>query len=83
MWHIAGMPIVERNYALVVNSFFWTILAMIFIVMRLFTRAYIVKRVGMDDYLMVAAMVSSFLILLQWSGKSWSVFLSSLVYNKD
>ncbi|EPE34284.1 hypothetical protein GLAREA_09978 [Glarea lozoyensis ATCC 20868] len=59
MWHVAGMPIVERNYALVVNTFFWTILAMIFIAMRLFTRAYIVKRVGIDDYLMVCAMAFS------------------------
>ena len=63
MWHIAGMPIVERNYALVVNAFLWTILALIFIGMRLFTRACIVKKVGMDDYLMVAAMVSPSLLL--------------------
>jgi hypothetical protein len=58
MWYVAGMPIVERNYALVVNTFLWTILALIFISMRLFTRAFIVKKVGIDDYLMIATMVS-------------------------
>jgi hypothetical protein len=58
MWYIAGMKIVPRNYALVVNSFFWTILALIFIIIRLFTRGCIVKKIGLDDWLMAAAMVS-------------------------
>jgi hypothetical protein len=57
MWNIAGMLIVERNYALVVNPLLWTILALDFFTTRLFTRAHIVKRVGIDNYLMVAAMV--------------------------
>jgi hypothetical protein len=60
MWHIAGLPIVERNYALVVNTLLWTTVALAFIGMRLFTRAYIVKKVGMDDYLMIVAMVGTF-----------------------
>jgi hypothetical protein len=60
MWHIAGLPIVERNYALVVNTLLWTTVALVFIGMRLFTRAYIVKKVGMDDYLMIVAMVGTF-----------------------
>lgn len=57
MWYIAGMPVVERNYALVANSLLWTTLAFIVLMLRLFTRAFIVKRVGVDDYLMTGAMV--------------------------
>ena len=58
MWYVCDVPIVPRNNALVVNSFLWTALAFIFICMRLFTRAVIVKRLGWDDWLMTAAMVS-------------------------
>jgi len=58
VWHIGGMEVVERNHALVVNSFFWTILAFIVTILRLFTRGYVIKRIGPDDWLMTGAMVS-------------------------
>lgn len=58
-WYIGGMVIVERNYALIVNMFLWTSLAFIILVLRLYTRAILIRRVGADDYLMVAAFVSS------------------------
>ena len=58
VWYIGGMEVVERNHALVVNSFFWTILAFIIVVLRLFTRGYVIKRIGPDDWLMAGAMVS-------------------------
>lgn len=58
MWHIGDIEIVPRNYALVVNGYLWTSLAFMFVVMRLYTRAIIVKRLGWDDWLMTAAMVS-------------------------
>jgi hypothetical protein len=53
------MEIVERNYALVVTMFLFTSLAFIILVARLYTRAIIVRRMGADDYLMVAAFVRS------------------------
>jgi hypothetical protein len=58
MWYVGNIPIVPRNYALVVNSFLWTAITFIFICMRLFTRAAIVKNLWWDDWLMTAAMVS-------------------------
>jgi hypothetical protein len=58
MWYIAGIPVIERNKALVVNEFFWTILALLIIIARFYTRAVLVKKVGGDDWLMLAAMVS-------------------------
>lgn len=58
-WYVAGVEIVERNYALVANMFLWTALALIFLALRMYTRAIILRRVAADDYLMVAAFVSS------------------------
>ncbi|KAH6668463.1 hypothetical protein B0J14DRAFT_658374 [Halenospora varia] len=59
MWHLAGMPVVERNYALVVNSFGWTSLALVVICLRLFTRAIIVRGLGWDDWFMAGAFINS------------------------
>ena len=58
-WYIGDMEIVERNYALIVNMFLWTSLAFVILVLRLYTRAVLIRRVGADDYMMVAAFVSS------------------------
>lgn len=58
MWYIAGMPVVERNYALVANMFVWTSLALVVIFLRLYTRGVVVKRLGVDDWLMSAALAS-------------------------
>jgi hypothetical protein len=57
-WYIGGMVIVPRNHALVVNMFLWTSLAFIILVLRLYTRGVIIRRLGADDYLMVSAFVS-------------------------
>jgi energy-converting hydrogenase Eha subunit A len=58
MWYLAGIPVVERNHAMVVNTFLWTILALIVIIARFYTRAVLVKSIGYDDWLMLSAMVS-------------------------
>ncbi|KAG9246623.1 putative integral membrane protein [Calycina marina] len=59
MWNFGGIHIVPRNYALVVDTLFWTILAFICISLRIYTRWVIVKRVGWDDWLMTLAMAVS------------------------
>lgn len=59
LWYIAGMEIVERNHALVFNMFFWTILAFVILMLRLYTRAVVIRHIGADDYLMVGALVAS------------------------
>jgi hypothetical protein len=64
MWYVAGIPIVERNHATVVNILFWGPLAVVFIVLRIYTRAFITKRLGWDDWLMLAAMASSIVTLV-------------------
>ena len=58
MWHIGTMPVVDECHDLVVNAILWTALAFVAVCLRLFTRGFIVKRTGWDDYLMAAAMVS-------------------------
>lgn len=62
MWHIGTMPVVDECHDLVVNAILWTVLAFAAVGLRLFTRGFIVKRMGWDDYLMASAMVSSFSI---------------------
>lgn len=39
MWYLAGLQIVDRNYAMVVNAFLWTALALVTMIARLYTRA--------------------------------------------
>lgn len=63
MWYIGPMPVVDECHDLVVNAILWTALAFVAVGLRLFTRGFIVKRTGWDDYLMAAAMVSSFSVL--------------------
>lgn len=58
MWHLGTMPVVDECHDLVVNALLWTALALVAVGLRLFTRGIIVKRIGWDDYLMAAAMVS-------------------------
>ncbi|KAL2293060.1 hypothetical protein FJTKL_08061 [Diaporthe vaccinii] len=59
MWHIGPMPVVDECHDLVVNAILWTVLAFVAVGLRLFTRGFIVKRMGWDDYLMASAMVCS------------------------
>ncbi len=58
MWFVGPVPIVERNNGLVFSAFFFTSLAVLTVSMRIYTRTVIVKNLGVDDYLMVAAIVS-------------------------
>lgn len=58
MWHLATMPVVDECHDLVINAILWTTLALVAVALRLLTRGFIVKRMGWDDYLMAAAMVS-------------------------
>ncbi|KAF3761521.1 hypothetical protein M406DRAFT_220825, partial [Cryphonectria parasitica EP155] len=44
--------------SLVVNAFLWTTLALTIVILRLYTRAILVRALGWDDCLMAAAMVS-------------------------
>jgi hypothetical protein len=68
MWSIVGIPVVPRNHAMVVNTFLWTILALVVVGLRIYTRAVLVKKVGYDDWLMLSAMVRniSSLTFIQW-----------------
>ncbi|KAG6366958.1 hypothetical protein INS49_001139 [Diaporthe citri] len=53
------MQVVDECHDLVVNAILWTALAFVAVGLRLFTRGFIVKRMGWDDYLMASAMVCS------------------------
>lgn len=58
MWYIGGLPVVERNHAMVATLFFFTTLAFLLVCLRMITRTMLVRNVGVDDGLMVAATVS-------------------------
>ncbi|KAF7557723.1 hypothetical protein G7Z17_g413 [Cylindrodendrum hubeiense] len=47
--YVAGIFVPEVNYALVGVGFTFTILAIIFVVLRIFTRVWLVRGVGADD----------------------------------
>ncbi|RYO96259.1 hypothetical protein DL765_011640 [Monosporascus sp. GIB2] len=72
LWYVGGLPVVERNHPMVATLFFFTTLAFSVVCLRLFTRIVLVRNVGADDCLMVAAMVGSIIYLT-------AVFQPSLV----
>lgn len=57
MWYVGDIPIVDENHALVFSGFLFTTLAFVVISARLFTRAVLVRNVGVDDILMCIAFV--------------------------
>jgi hypothetical protein len=59
MWYLGSTPVVAENYGLVFTSFSFAMLALVVVGLRVYTRAFVVKRLGTDDYLMVVAMVST------------------------
>ncbi|RYP59457.1 hypothetical protein DL770_010194 [Monosporascus sp. CRB-9-2] len=63
LWYVGGLPVVERNHPMVATLFFFTTLAFVIVCLRLFTRIVLVRNVGADDCLMVAAMVGSIIYL--------------------
>lgn len=76
MWHIGTMPVVDECHDLVVNAILWTALAFVAVGLRLFTRGFIVKRMGWDDYLMASAMVSPFSIFSHYRSSRLLAILS-------
>lgn len=59
MWYVGNIPIVEKNHSIVATGFAFSILAFLTISMRLYTRAVLVKNLGIDDFLIVAAFLGS------------------------
>lgn len=59
MWHIAGIEVIDDLHPLVVLMLGWTALAFIVILLRIYTRAVLVRQLGADDWLMAMAMVLS------------------------
>ena len=61
LWYVGDVRVVERSHALFFLEFFFTTLAVVTVSMRMFTRAVLVRNVGIDDVLMCFAVVSSLL----------------------
>lgn len=57
MLYVGDIPIVERNNGLVITGFLFTSLAFLAVSLRIITRAVIVRNLGPDDYLIIAAVV--------------------------
>ncbi|KAG9256275.1 uncharacterized protein F5Z01DRAFT_503237 [Emericellopsis atlantica] len=53
--YVADIEIVPRNYGLVVSSFLFTTMALLAVIMRIYTRSALVQNVGADDVLIVLA----------------------------
>ncbi|KAJ3526341.1 hypothetical protein NM208_g11236 [Fusarium decemcellulare] len=53
--YVAGIFVPEQNYALVGVGFTFTVLAVAFVVVRIITRAWLVRGVGFDDAFIVLA----------------------------
>ncbi|KAM4057385.1 putative integral membrane protein [Hirsutella rhossiliensis] len=56
MWYVGDIAIVDRNHGLVLAGFLFTSLASLAVWLRIFTRAVLVRNVGLDDYFICAAM---------------------------
>ncbi len=57
MWFVADIPIPDTVHGLVVSLFVFTSLAFVAVGMRVYTRVRLIKMMGVDDYLIVVAMV--------------------------
>lgn len=57
MWYIADTPVPDTVQGLVVSLFLFTSLALIVVGLRVYTRVRIVRKMEVDDYLIVVAMV--------------------------
>ncbi len=57
MWYLGDTPIVDRNHGLVVSLFFFTSLSLIIVSLRIYARMRMIRNMGADDYLIIAAMV--------------------------
>ncbi|KAM7188933.1 Satratoxin biosynthesis SC1 cluster protein 4 [Naviculisporaceae sp. PSN 640] len=59
MWYIGSIPIVDNNHSIVATGFAFGTLAFLTISIRIYTRAILVKNLGLDDFLIVAAFLGS------------------------
>lgn len=59
MWYIGSIPIVENNHSTIATGFAFGTLAFLTISIRIYTRAILVKNLGIDDFLIVAAFLGS------------------------
>jgi hypothetical protein len=59
MWYLAGIKVGDGLHTLVVSMFMWTALAFVILLLRLYTRAVIVRQLGADDWLMALSMLAS------------------------
>lgn len=53
--YVADIDIVERNHGLVISLFVFTTLAVVAVIMRLFTRLILVRAIGTDDVFITIA----------------------------
>lgn len=53
--YVADINIVERNHGLVISLFIFTVLAVVAVSMRIFTRLFLVRAIGVDDVFITLA----------------------------
>ncbi|KAK3336290.1 putative integral membrane protein [Cercophora scortea] len=59
MWYLGDTPVVERSHGLVFSAFFFTILSLIVVSMRIYTRVGLLGNMGTDDVLICFALVGA------------------------
>ena len=59
VWYIGDVVVPEKAHGLVFVLFFFTTLAAIAVGLRMFSRAVLIRRVGIDDALMCVVLVSA------------------------
>lgn len=55
--YVADIFVSPKNYSLVILEFLFTTLAIVFVILRVFTRLWIVKNIGFDDAFIVLSTV--------------------------
>lgn len=59
MWYAGSLAIVPSLYGLVVCMFLFTTLALVATIIRFYTRAFLIQRLGWDDWFMFSTMIFS------------------------
>ncbi|KAK0628353.1 hypothetical protein B0T17DRAFT_614285 [Bombardia bombarda] len=65
MWHVAGIEVKPRNYDIIVLTFLFLTFAFIVVCLRLYARAFVIRNLGIDDYLIITATITA--IYLQYA----------------
>jgi hypothetical protein len=60
MLYIGDVPIVERNYGMIITLLIFTSLSCLAVWLRIYTRMFLVRNTGPDDVFIFLAMVSSY-----------------------